>query len=353
MRHSRRMSVAFTPEDVGIMTLGVPISCMVIPSASPAAEALEQGLRAAGMKVTLLGNAYDAVVEIEQRGGGFRHLVLGVDFFGRDELQIIPVVRREWPETTIVAYHSPGFEHKGRLAELVGADLVLGTPEAISQFVEGLAPSEPAAAATTAEAPAAIVEAPAAHREPRESAGQPAAEEPVEVAAAPSPVFDKPPAKMTYGPPADYGKVPPRGIPAMSDTSHAAAFIAGAPTNSSTGRPPSALESVEVQRVLASAGRPVGAREPAGKPPEEKKPPVAAPEPARPTAAEMMQAGRVARDEGSSRIVRSAMEEGAAELLDNGGMANSRDLSRIELTEEELGMLLGEDGDEDHSRGQP
>jgi hypothetical protein len=39
----------------------------------------------------------------------------------------------------LVAYHSPGFEHKGELAELLGADAVVADAHDLSHLLESLA----------------------------------------------------------------------------------------------------------------------------------------------------------------------------------------------------------------------
>ncbi|MBE3070136.1 MAG: hypothetical protein IMZ55_06730 [Acidobacteria bacterium] len=85
--------------------------------------------------------AFDGVVEAERAPRPFRYLLVGIDFYGRNEFGLIPLVRREWPETVIVAYHSPGFEHKARIAELLGAHIILAKPDQVSAFLEGLAAS--------------------------------------------------------------------------------------------------------------------------------------------------------------------------------------------------------------------
>ena len=113
---------------------------------------LEQGLMAAGMRVVQVSTAYDVVVEAERASTPFRHVILGVDYFGREEFRLLPLIRREWPSTVVAAYHSPGFEHKGLLSELMGADVVLSGPDDVARFLETLAPSpkEPAAQAPPA-----------------------------------------------------------------------------------------------------------------------------------------------------------------------------------------------------------
>ena len=134
-------------------------------------------------------------------------------------------MRREWPGATLVACHSPGFAYKGRVAELVGADVVLCGLEEISRFIESQAPAQAAAAPpapTTVQPPheAAGKEAPAPPLAPVEEARVQTGEGPLAAAppslyllgaksrSAPAPEASKPPA----APPADRpagGPVPP------------------------------------------------------------------------------------------------------------------------------------------------
>jgi hypothetical protein len=140
------------------------------PAGSAMGEALHRGLLAAGMRVAVVPTVFDAVVEAERiagprvrttsgTSGGLRHLIVGIDYFGQQEFRLFPLVRREWPETLLVAYHSPGLDYKGRLAELLGADAVLATLEDVARFAEGLASSGtaevPASAKATAGGPPA------------------------------------------------------------------------------------------------------------------------------------------------------------------------------------------------------
>jgi len=119
---------------------------LVLKPAGPPGEALAQALRAAGFCVRVAPTVFDVVTEAHRAGGSLQHLFVGVDHWGPNEFRLLPLVRREWPATTIVAYHSPGFAYKGRVAELVGADAVLGGIDEIVQFIESLAASaEPAA----------------------------------------------------------------------------------------------------------------------------------------------------------------------------------------------------------------
>ena len=127
--------------NVRAVTTTASASLMIRQPGSYAAEALHRGLRAAGHRVVVVPTAYDAVVEAARAPAPFRYLLAGIDFFGRNEFGLIPLVRREWPETVIVAYQSPGFEHKARVAELLGAHIILATPEETAAFIEGLAPS--------------------------------------------------------------------------------------------------------------------------------------------------------------------------------------------------------------------
>lgn len=157
------------------MTTTGSLSLLVKQAGSAAAEALHRGLRAAGLRLAIVPTVYDVPAEADRAAGGIRQLILGVDHFGPGEFRIIPLVRREWPATVVVAYHSPGFEHKGRIAELVGADVILATPDDLSRFVEGLAPS---AAPVPAEAPPTVPPVEAAAPAAPAPAPAPAAAEP-------------------------------------------------------------------------------------------------------------------------------------------------------------------------------
>ena len=128
-------------EDRCVVKTTGSVSLLVKQTGSAAAEALHQGLRAAGLRVIVVPTAYDAAAEADRVADIIRYLIVGVDYFGPGEFRLMPLVRREWPEILIVAYHSPGFEYKGRVAELVGADVILATPEDVLRFVESLVPS--------------------------------------------------------------------------------------------------------------------------------------------------------------------------------------------------------------------
>jgi len=105
---------------------------------SALAEVLYQSLRAAGARVTTAANPYEILAEAARAEHPFRHILLGVDYFGREDFRLLPLLRREWPEAFLVAYHSSGFEYKGELAELVGADLVLTDEKGLSAFLKNL-----------------------------------------------------------------------------------------------------------------------------------------------------------------------------------------------------------------------
>jgi len=102
-------------------------------------DLLAQGLLAAGMHVVTVATPYDIVVEAERSTVSPRCVLLAVDYFGREEFRLLPLLKREWPDTQVATYHSSGFEHKGRLAELMGADFVLGEPEDVAALLETLA----------------------------------------------------------------------------------------------------------------------------------------------------------------------------------------------------------------------
>jgi hypothetical protein len=136
----------------------VASGCLLVGSSGlPLGEALKKSLRAAGVRVTESSTVFDAVIEAERAAGAIGCLIVGVDWFGQQEFRLFPLVRREWPRMLIVAWHSPGFDYKGRLAEIIGADVVLGSTEDVSQFVEDLVESPPAPATP---APPAAPEAP-------------------------------------------------------------------------------------------------------------------------------------------------------------------------------------------------
>ena len=148
------------------------VSLLIRSGRSTVGESLERSLAAAGLGVVVVPSVYDAVVE-GARARDVRLLAVGVDYFGQQDFRLFPLARREWPQTCVVAYHAPGFEHKGRLAELVGADRVLSSEDDVRRFVESLAPpvqpadakrTEPSAVAEPppiAEPPAVKVSAPA------------------------------------------------------------------------------------------------------------------------------------------------------------------------------------------------
>ena len=143
-------------------------ACLLVkPAGSAMGETVHRGLLAAGMRVLSVPTVYDAVVEADRMmrpssAGpvGLRHFIVGIDFFGQQELRLFPLVRREWPQTLLVAYHSPGFDYKGRLAELLGADVILGSDEDVVRFAESLVmPAAPPAAAASKPEPASAAPA--------------------------------------------------------------------------------------------------------------------------------------------------------------------------------------------------
>ena len=103
------------------------------------AETVDQSLRAAGARVTTADSPCRLLAEVARAEDPFRHILLGVDWFSHDEFRLFALLRREWPQTVLIAYHSPGFGYKGELAELVGADVVLSDSGDVSRFLESLA----------------------------------------------------------------------------------------------------------------------------------------------------------------------------------------------------------------------
>ncbi len=161
-------------EEVSDVKTIASVSVLMKQDGSAVAEALHQGLRDTGFKVIAVPTAYDVVLEVERAAGAVEHVLVGIDRFGPGEFRLIPLVRREWPETLLVAYHSPGFEHKGRIAELVGADTVLSTADDVSRFLAPLVPRNGAQSAVPSPPPPAPPRAapPAA---PPDVAGEPQA----------------------------------------------------------------------------------------------------------------------------------------------------------------------------------
>jgi len=152
-------------------------------------ETVDRTLRAAGARVTTADSPCRLLAEADRAEPPFRTILLGVDYFARDEFRLFPLLRREWPEAVLVAYHSPGFEHKGELAELLGADAVLADAHDLSRFLESLAVLSPAPRPRAAKTLA--VEAEAYLSPP--SAGRRAPAPPAPEAPVPIPTADRPP----------------------------------------------------------------------------------------------------------------------------------------------------------------
>lgn len=155
MRHRKDMGSVVSYEGSRTVKPTALTSLLVKQRGSARAELIDQSLRAAGARVTAVDNPYEAIAEAARAQTAFRYIVLGVDYFGRDEFHIFPLLRRQWPETTLVVYHSPGFRYKGELAELVGADLVLADSDDVSRFLESFSarPARPEAPPVETTAP--------------------------------------------------------------------------------------------------------------------------------------------------------------------------------------------------------
>ena len=222
------MNSSIAYEETDTMSQAGGISLILRP-AGPAGEVLEHALRAIGLSVRVAPTVFDIVTEAQRAQGGLQHLFVGVDHWGPAEFRLLPLVRREWPATIVVAYCSPGFAYKGRVAELVGADAVLTSIDEMMRFVEGLAssaepaqpfepPPEPAQPAPVAKAPASrpiespppvAAAAPSAAAKPAaEPAAEPAVAAPPAAAAPPEP---PPPAPDATKPPAS----PVQSIPLL------------------------------------------------------------------------------------------------------------------------------------------
>jgi len=142
MRHSTCMASLGDLEDCPTVNANGFVTLLVKQAGSATADAIARGLRAAGLPLLIVTAPYDAVTEAARTNVPVRHLVVGVDYFDAEAFRLLPLFRREWPTTTIVAYHSPGFEHKGRVAGLVGADVVLSRPAEVLAFLGTLAAHE-------------------------------------------------------------------------------------------------------------------------------------------------------------------------------------------------------------------
>jgi len=258
-------------------------------------DAIQDGLRAAGLRAAVVSNVFDAVVEAEhaaqaQAGSPARALtqtIVCVDHFGQQDFRLFPLMRREWPETLIVAFHSPGFDYKGRLAELLGADVVLGSTADVAEWAKSLVPAAPAAGET----PATPVEPPA-HQAPEPPARTPST--------------DAPPAAYQYlarapePPPAAADQAPPH------------------PTSPESAPPPAPVR--QPPPAQASSAAPTEVKPAAPPAPPSESPPTAAP----PAAQSKTRLGEPPADD--------EWVEGNV-------------IGTVELTDEELRLLLGEEED--------
>jgi hypothetical protein len=308
-------------EDARPMAQATTMAVLVQPSASTVGEAVRLALEAAGLQSIVVPTVFDAVVEIERAAGAVRYLAASVDYFGPQEFRLLPLVRREWPETILIASHSPGFNYKGRLAELVGADVILGSLDDVSRFAAGLpkAATEAAAAAPTpAEPPRwqtpevaqSVAALPKSVREPAPATRPAEASAPV---AAPSPepmnpvlagvlaaVHEEPvPVEEAPSAPAPERKPPP--MTAFTSTAAPAPPSAAATVATAAAKPATAPESA------GKAGKSAPPR-PAGKPP--------------------VNAGKARADAGKAPV---------------DDLEDAEVIGTIELTEEELRLLLGEE----------
>ena len=313
------------------MSRAAGVSLLVGPAGSPAASVLGEGLRAAGLRVVPVPTVYDAVAEAQAAAGHVRYIIVCVDGFGRSAFGLFPLVRREWPDVQIVAWHSPGFEYKGRLAELVGADLVLGSLDAIASFLDVVAPAEvalqpspptaPPPPAGPAPVPPAVQEylarAARAEAAPAEHTARPEIPPPAPAEEAPAV------AEMAAGAPPQAAVA--REAPAEIPPQAAPAWEAPAVREAAAGAPPQAASALPADLAAAIAEEPVPVDE------------------ARP-AAGAQAAGDSASfrpapspDAAAGPAPRLPPEEIADEVVDGNVIAT------IELTEEELRLLLGEE----------
>jgi len=292
-------------------------SLLVTQRGSAVADGLERGLRALGVPITLVATPYDAVTEAAGRAEPVERLIVGVDFMGPDEFRILPLFRREWPDTCIVAYHSPGFEHKGRIAELVGADLVVAGPEALSRFLRMVVSTRPprpsrATVATPRSSPAAPSSGPgvAAPVRPQHAEAEAALARPAQRPAQPRHPSRPAPASWTRSAEPD----------AKADMHPAFA---------------DALRQGPVRPEVRASAEPVGPAAARAAPAS----PAPAPAPPAPAASALV-----------PPLAPKSPTEPPHEDIENldadDDLARGRVLGTVELTEEELRLLLGEDDDQ-------
>jgi hypothetical protein len=323
------MVTAVPLEDVHPVTANGLTSFFVQQAGSAAGEALLNGLRAAGFRVITVRTVWDVVVEIE-RAGGARFLISGIDSFGRDEFRLFPLVRREWPETVIVAYLNPGFEHLGHIAELVGADVVLASLRDVSAFINSLAPGPPQEVPKPA--PAAPPSAPAAP----DKAPEPVAAKPSPAPAHASPVAPPPPRPSE--PPAAPEPVAAKPSPAPA---HASSVAPPPPRPSEPPAAPEAEEAVPYRSPILEALAQTAAKTP-------RPAPKAAEPPARRASARdaLAAAGAQPSPAAPRSDLRAPSVQGQpadAPPADEEVVEEGNVIGTIEVTEEELRILLGDD----------
>jgi len=307
------------------MSQAAAVSLLVKP-AGPAGEVLAQGLRAAGLRVSVVPTVFDAVAEAQRAGGALEYLIVDVDYFGPGEFRLFPLVRREWAAVRLVACHSPGFEYKGRVAELVGADVVVCGVEEISRFIESLAPAQPAAAPPT----------PTSVQPPHEAAGKEAPAPPLapvqdaRVQTGEGQLASAPPSLHLLG--AKSGSAPaPRASPATP-----ARQGAGPPA---AQPPPDLLKAVAKEAEALSTAAPPARVEAAPAAPPADRPAGGAVPPPRPDA----RARPRPPPSTGGRTGPQPVAALPAEPFDAEDTVQGEVIGTIELTEEELRLLLGED----------
>jgi len=355
-----------------------PLALLVKQPHSAGAEVLERGLRSVGYEVVCLPTVFDAIPEAARSGGEVQYLLVGVDYLGPEAFRVLPIFRREWPQVTIVAYHSEGFEHKGRVAALVGADVVVSRPEEVHYFLETLpkpGPGPEVGRGVEREAEPTGPARPAGEVRPEPEAPQPAVEEP-------TPLAEEPPRELVdmlarEGGPAgvSHRDRPPRTRAAVEAPARSAptgigeegggpsprAEPAGTPaapveTGAEAGRSPpeGGGRSPRPEAAIGAAGAAVPASERSAAEAAEE-PPVRPPAPSEAAALAALASGRP-RTGSKAPVTRPAADgdESAAppepaeiENLDGDeSLAEGRVIGTVELTDEELRILLGEDDDE-------
>jgi CheY-like chemotaxis protein len=115
-----------------------PAMLLVYADNHAVAEAVAEGLRAAGCETVRAESVYAAVVALAAEPARFAAALLAIDFFNREELRFFPMVKRRWPDLPTVALAAPAFAYKAAIADLAGADFVCTEAARAGELIERL-----------------------------------------------------------------------------------------------------------------------------------------------------------------------------------------------------------------------